>query len=275
MMIEIARREVLNNLIRFRDSLLEVRQKKDWQKVPVSGKTRVYKVLFNRHTGDLRFAQKITQLEHHFPRKPKTALEDWMGLLIEVHEKGEYEVHFEFKDESGHPLKAQGLDPLAWKIAKETLRVLNLKGKDIHKITPEVLLEEAALQDLSNIHLAPPKEEIEDLPGWAGSINRLQAEQMLTKEPIGTYLLREGDEIIQCSAFHLEETNQVAVHPFVLTDVQKDEKISDILLLQTDKGWTLYQDDPNLDDLAYHFYASPQALIFTLKDFAKIPKLLR
>ena len=280
---EISRREVLNNLIRFKDNLLEMRgedrqrgQDQD-EKEEQEGKLgeRKYKVLLNRKTGDMRFAQKISALEHHISRKGsrKETIEDWKEIQIVVHQKSARETaHFEVRDAQNHSLKASDLDPIAWRIASETLDVLNSKAKEIKGQQGGMLAEEAVLQDLSSIHLTSQRERIEDLPGWMGSLSRIDAEQILNGKAVGTYLLREGDEITLSIAFHFSEENLLSIHPYLLTVVEIDQKISDILLLQTDKGWTLYHDDPNLKDRElYPFSPSLQALLHELSPIARQP----
>lgn len=273
---EISRREVLNNLIRFKDYLLETRQEN--RRSPRETKQeRRYKVLLNRHAGDIRFAQKVTNLEHHISRKGsrKESPADWKEIYLIVQQNSPREqAHFEIRDSQNHFLKPSDIDPLAWRIASETLEVLNQKAKELKEIQGEMLVEEEVLRDLSSIHIAAQKERIEDLPGWMGSIGRIEAEHRLTGKPVGTYLLREGDEITISIAFHISEENLLSIRPYVLTVVEKDDKISDILLLQTDKGWTLYQDDPDLKDPElYHFLPSPQAMLHALGPIVRHPIL--
>ncbi len=279
--IEISRREVLNNLIRFKDNLLEMRgdegrHSRDQHKEREEKKEgRSYKVLLNRHTGDMRFAQKISSLESHIHRKGKSKAspEDWKEIHIIVNQSQKEGIHFEARDASDHALKPADIDPLAWRIAKETLEVLNVKGKEVDHLEAGMLPEEAVLQDLSSIHLGRPKEMIEDLAGWFGAIGRIEAEKILENQPVGTYLLREADEMMAVAASNLSRTNQIEIHPYLLTLVEKDLKISDILFLQTNKGWTLYEDDPNLKDPFYHFHASPQALLHSLSSRARRPMI--
>lgn len=279
MTYEISRREVMNNLIRFKDNLLEMRgedRSRQDQEEEKENKERKYKVLLNRKTGDMRFAQKITSLEHHIARKKakrEEAAEDWKEVQIIVEQKTSRDTaHFEVRDTQNHSLKPSDIDPLAWRIASETLDILNQKAKDVQSASPEILAEEAVLQDLSSIHIVTQKERIEDLPGWMGSINRIEAEKRLENQPIGTYLLREGDEITVSIAFHFSEENLLSIHPYVLTVVEKNQKIADILLLQTNKGWTLYHDDPNLKDLViYQYFPSPQSVLHYLSQIARHP----
>lgn len=279
MVHEISRREVLNNLIRFKDNLLEMRgeqgSRQDREEEEEKKGERKYKVLLNRKTGDMRFAQKISALEHHIARKGsrKESAEDWKEIQIIVHQKTPREsAHFEVLDTHNHSLKPSDLDPLAWRIASETVEVLNQKAKEVKGTHAEMLAEEAVLHDLSSIHLSTQKEQIEDLPGWMGSLSRIEAEQILENKPVGTYLLREGDEITVSIAFHFSEENLLSIHPYLITVVEKDLKIADILLLKTEKGWIQYHDDPNLkDSLLYQYYPSPQAILHALHQIARNP----
>lgn len=283
MVNEISRREVLNNLIRFKDNLLEMRgedrQRRQGGDKEEEGRgrkgERAYKVLLNRRTGDMRFVQKISALEHHIARKGgrKEVPEDWKEVRILVQQQTLREAaRFEIRDSLDHSLKPSDIDPLAWRITHETVDVLNQLAKGVKEDQSDLLAEEAALHDLSSIHLAVQRERIEDLPGWNGSLSRIEAEQKLKGHPVGAYLLREGDEITVSISFHFGEENLLLIHPYLLTVVERDNKIVDILLLQTSKGWVLYRDNPDLKDpVLYHYYPSPQGLLQTLAQMANRP----
>lgn len=273
MVFEISRREVLNNLIRFKDNLLEQsseRERREDQQGDESGRKgkRTYRVLLNRKTGDMRFAQKISNIESHISRRggKKETAEEWKEIRIIVQQESPGEAaHFEVQDAQNQSLKPTEIDPLAWRIASETLDLLNLKAKEVVGKHTEMLPEEAVLKDLSSIHISPVKEQIENFPGWMGSIDRIEAEQILNGKPEGTYLLRQGDELTLSISFHFEEENLLQIHPYLVTVVEKEGKISDILLLQTNKGWTLYHDDPNLNDAAlYQYCPSLRSLLLKL-----------
>jgi hypothetical protein len=176
------------------------------------------------------------------------------------------------RDSQNHTLKPSELEPLAWRVASETLDILNCKAEEVKGQFPDMLVEEAVLLDLSSIHLSSAKDRISDLPGWLGSVSRVDAEQMLNGKPVGTYLLREGDELTLAIAFHFEEENHLHIHPYLVTVVENEGKISDILLLQTSKGWILYFDDPNLNDLVlYEYYPTVQAILHHINHTAKHP----
>lgn len=255
-MVEITRREVLNNLIRFKDSLLE--------KPPKSSKgTRSYKVLVNCKTGDMRFPQKVKSLEHRIARKGKEVPGDWKETVLLVDE-----THFEMMH-ADVPLKSKDFEPLAWRIIRETLKALNLRAKELSATPP---IEEAVLQDLSFLQLTVPTEHIEDLPAWAGTLTREEAEKRLETKVQGTYLIRSADDLTQAMTFHFSEENHLPVKPFLITVVEDELKISDILVLHTPKGWTFYQDDPNLNDLLlYHYEKNPQDLICDVSDTIREP----
>jgi hypothetical protein len=174
-------------------------------------------------------------------------------------------------DPEGEAISPQTLDQIAWKIASETLNVLNIKGREVKIGRGDLLPEEMALQDLSSIHISSQIENIEDFPGWAGSLDRLDAERRLMSRPIGTYMLRHGDELTLSMTFHFSEENHISVRPYLLTVIEREKKISDILILETEKGWILYEDDPDLKDPFYHYHESLRALFKELVDRAKYP----
>lgn len=201
MAIEVSRREVLNNLIRFKDALLELHVR---QKAGDGQTERVYRVLLNRRTGDMRFARKISSLEHHFQIIGKGASEDWTQARLIVTETSDHHVHFEVKD-----IKETDLEPLAWRISSETVKVLNIKGHEVHEVSSDQLPEEMALADLSGIHCATQGERMEDFPGWAGSLSRMGAEAKLQGKPEGAFLIREAEPITRAMAQALSLSNHL------------------------------------------------------------------
>ncbi|MDE3045645.1 MAG: hypothetical protein KGJ02_03265, partial [Verrucomicrobiota bacterium] len=244
MAIQISRREVMNNLIRFKDALLEQNQGKE------DSTGRTYPVLVNRKTGDIRFAERVSQLEHRLPKpgKPATSLADWREVRIHVSTENPKIVHFELLDERETELKSDGMEILAWNILNETIQVLNQIAESHPPSSPEVLPEEAVLQDLSEIHLASPSVSIQAMPGWHGPIDRYEAERLLRDEPAGTYLLREGDSLTK----EITELLGEKIYPYLCTIIESEQRISDILLLQTPKGWTLYEDCFDLTETTYY-----------------------
>lgn len=251
---EFLRREVLNNLIRFKDSLLEKKRKIS------SDQERIYKVLINCKTGEMRFPEKIKSLESRFYKQSgHERANDWK----EAHIVANSQFAVEYVD----PID---IEPFAWGVISETIDVLNAIAQK--HLSRELTIEEIILSELSSLQTSRDSHRIEELPAWAGKIGREEAEKKLEGTIEGTYLLRGADPLTQAMGFHFTESNQMLVEPFLLTVVEGDEKISDILLIQTPKGWTLYHDDPNLNDIIlYKYEPSPEAVIRELTEVVKQP----
>jgi hypothetical protein len=266
--MDVSRREVLNNIIRFKDNLL-ARKRGGARETPAG---RSYPVLLNKKTGDLRFAQRIEEIEPHFERTQakQTTAKDWKEIHIEVLRKGR-QIHFEIWDEAHKKLAAQGLEPLAYKVIAETLEALNRLAQEHPEAADKPLPEEELLHDLSQIHIDPLALRFDDQPGWLGSLTRCEAEQMLQKRPPGTYLIRAADRDTEAIVFHLSQENQMTLEAYVCTYKDHEDKISEVLLLRTPRGWTWYQDDPRLTPPHYSFYSTPQALLQSLRSKAKHP----
>ncbi len=260
--IEISRREVLNNVIRFKTKVWEEPFTED---LPL---------LLNTRTGDIRFAEKISHLEHptFSGRKPQKPLAEWKKVQLHI-AKEKNRLQVELFEDKNHSLTERGLEPLAWRVVQETVEVLNeiiakhTTREKVSERTHEAV--KAALKDLSHIRLTLPKGYMEDLPGWRGFVDRVAAEKELREAPKGTYVLREIDVATRSIAFALSQENRTHIHAYVCTVVEAEEKISDILILHTSKGWTVYNDNPNLSD--YTYAPSPQSLLLTINHRAKHP----
>ena len=163
---------------------------------------------------------------------------------------------------------AKQLDPLAVRILFETLDVLN-KLVLLYHADSEVLPEAEALRHLRDIHIGPVQESIENVPGWSGRLSRIEAEKDLDGRPVGTYLIRKGDRLDESVAHAIAETNKMPVHVFVLTFIEKERKISDRLLIQTDMGWTICRDETNLS--LYQYHPTLYMLLESMSDQIKTP----
>jgi len=237
----ISRREVFNNLMRFKHSL------GGHISGDIHGK-RSYKALFNRQTGDIQFPEA---------QAPSSAMGEWDLIEFEVNPERLGTNFFEAKDKDHHPLNSGNMAPVAWRIMIETIQALN----EITAHSPSKNLpEKAVVEGLSKLKI-PSFRAIEMQPGWVGQVDRFQAEKDLSSKPIGTYLLRNGDEVTEEIAKRLMESNKMGVEVFVCTLVEPEDKISDILILLTDKGWTFYHDNPDLFDSEYKYQSEPEKLL--------------
>ena len=267
MVIQITRREVLNNLIRFKDNLLE----KESETV---SKKRVYTGLLNRHTGEIRFAQQVAMPQEKISQafniqgiQGKAA--DWMEIDL-VAEDTQKTVRFHLTGPKGSSLKPTEIDPLAVRILFETLEVLNRLASHYLAIS-ETLPEKAVLQHLSDLHIAPAHESIESMQGWSGRLSRIAAEKKLDGSPVGTYLLRHEDDYTEPVANAFSQANKMPVKIYVVTFVEENSKISERLLIQTQWGWTIARDVSDLSSPLYEYHPTLSALLSSLGDQCKTP----
>ena len=109
-------------------------------------------------------------------------------------------------------------------------------------------------------------------PGWVGSISRFEAEKYLEGKEVGTFVLREGDELSSRMLSALERANHEHLESCLLTVVEPGEKIAEYLIVHTPQGWTFYQDNPDLRDKGqYHFSPSLSQLLEKIHAIAKKP----
>ena len=102
-------------------------------------------------------------------------------------------------------------------------------------------------------------------------LSRIEAERCLAKQPVGTFILREGDELNQRITAALARGNHEVLQSCILTVVEPDQKISERFVVHTPKGWTIYQDNPDLHDGQYHFYRTMNELLRSIESVAKRP----
>jgi hypothetical protein len=219
---EISEREALNNLVRFRDHLSGASGKEEEQ-------SRVYSIWVNRGSGELSFRPQRNWIE---------------GALIASGK--EKRVSFS--------LSLRGaLDDLSERVTSEMLWILNDRGKKIEQLEGRVP-EWFALADLGSIAVTPKRREIESEPHWHGHLSRKEAERILKDQPNGCYLLREVDEVSALLA-----SRWMTPCKGYLVSLVEEEKIVDRLLVETDKGWLLYADEPNFS--RYRLYPTLKDLI--------------
>lgn len=115
---------------------------------------------------------------------------------------------------------------------------------------------------------------IEQFPGWAGEVSHAEAESLLIGKREGTYILRHGDFITHILEDNLSDENEKDMHCFILTVVEQNQKIEDILLIQSEDVWLLYHDDPDLIHDPYPSFSTLQELLDSLQTKAKYPLIL-
>jgi hypothetical protein len=224
--------------------------------------------LVNRHTGDVRFAQKIEEFQRYLPQpKDQGSISDWQEVHLVVEDEGQT-VHFRLTDAKGARLPAQELDPLAMRILFETLDVLNRLAALCQTVSAS-LPESEVVQDLSDIHIARVGESITTVPGWAGHLSRLDAERKLEDKTRGAYLLREAEDWESDIAIQIGNANQTSVTVYVLTFVQEGDRIAEKLLLETERGWAVCKDESDLS--LYAFYPNLPSLLKSMEEELEKP----
>ena len=270
MSIEVSYREVLNNLIRFKDSLLSQPIKKE------KTSKREYQVLLNCHTGEMRFATKVLHLKESLVprRKGSGSFHEWKEVRLIVTDGSDGKTHFDVFDKENHELdfsQEKEMDLIAFRVTKETLSVLNQKVQEVQSPPLSSLPEEEALRDLSSIRLRSQEVAREKIPGWAGPLTRSQAEKRLQGQKVGTYLIRTGDTIIDEAIQSLERENHCSIRYYILTFVREEQRIGEELILQVDGKWILYRDEPKIHSEQYNPCYTLEALLCRLSSDVRYP----
>ena len=217
----------------------------------------------------MQFSCKIDSARLHVPKTQKTHVSDWESLQLCV--GVEYgHIHFALKPGETKELQKPGFERIAIQVLIETIDALNRLAAEYGQ-GAKTVSEVDVVRDLSEVYFEPVAVRIDDLPGWVGAVERIDAEKMLQRRQNGTYLLRSAPPATQAIAFHLAEENRIDVKAYLCTVVESHQKIADILLLDTEKGWTTYQDNPNLLAPIYQYHANIQALLHALHGRAKHP----
>ena len=102
------------------------------------------------------------------------------------------------------------------------------------------------------------------MPGWKGDIERVDIEKRLENEKLGTYVLHRD-----------KMWNEVMkVETYLITVKEEDKKIAEQMIVHTKWGWTVYRDNPDLNDIEYYKYFNNfEEALHRLIPNAKIPLL--
>lgn len=254
-------RTVFTNLSRFKESLSRISPG-----ILSSTSRREYKVLLDSKSGEMKFPTGIRNLQFPLSSKGKSSSQDWMNVRLIVIDENGKKTRFEIRDAQNHLLES----PDQMGVAKQTLEFLNGEAEKIQAVASHFLPEQIALQNLSSIQVQARRNEIEALPGWAGHLTIQEAENKLKNAPIGTYLVRSGDDVaLMIDRMKMEYCFDI--QPYSLIFAAEEEKISEVLILRLPWGWIQYQDEPDLRSSLYTVYKSAQELVDGLKTVARIP----
>ncbi len=87
--------------------------------------------------------------------------------------------------------------------------------------------------------------------GWFGDLDRMAAEKLLAGAEVGVYLIRAGDDYTRILEQNLKADNSGSIHCYVLTLVEEEDKNSDKVLVHTQKGWSVFNDDLRLSEYRF------------------------
>ncbi len=219
----------------------------------------------DRKTGELLFTEEMTPTE-------QLNLKRWKGLNFFYRppsgkeEKGCFEI---LEDEGGCRLfELSELDIASKRVLSELVCVLNTSIAEIQgtKTVGDVYSEIIR----SELELPGPNQAGKDLvhEAWH-SVDRMEAERLLEKERIGTYLFRK-DEYATILEEQLSSRFREPVKCLTLTYLNDDRRVCDLTFVGKGGRWFIYDNDPTLENRGEN---SIQALFKSLRSILTQPLL--
>lgn len=265
MALRVHSHQVLNNLIDFKHKVL--RKEQLIEEGVYDEETRIYPALIHSKTGDIRFIKqrdKIQDVAFDIKEEEGWNISDWRQIHVIVHNPHEGEKAFEIVDGVNEEFDEGELEKVARRIMQETLEVLNKKA---NSYSGEGRVEDYVLNDVSEFELEESSEDVLKSPAFKGAITREQAEGLLTSKAVGTYLLRDLDQVAESTKCCFVKENGVHSEGFILTVKTADGQYAEYFLLKS-KKWMVYDDNPDYEKQVAHF-ASFEHLLFTLPHVKK------
>lgn len=232
---------VRQNIELFLDLLRRSKQKLQHRAIPSE---KIFKAWLNRETGQLLFAE-VTK-ESLFLAK-----EEWKPVDISYkYDPQAGEIVF-LLEESEVPLqgfRCDDLTPIAFNIVRDTMTMLNnichnLKGPSDLDTKMSVLTKLTIDGSVSHV-------DRNILIDTWHHVDRMEAEELLSDKPVGTYLFRK-DSFSEILEQQLCKQLKKPVKCFTLTYSQTNKKFSDITLVHYEGGWQYYDDDPSLKNRTF------------------------
>ncbi len=199
------------------------------------GSQREYRVLLNCKTGEMNFQKSIRDLEHSLSSMKASDALRLMDVRLIVIDREDGPSTFVLRDDQDRILES----PDDQGVVKKTLEMLN------------------------------SQEEITDLPGWVGSLSIDEAEKKLEGAPVGTYLIRSGDEV----SYMVDEMEEKygKIVSYSLLFASEEERVSEKLILHVSWGWIVQEDEPNLRSPSYTVFPTAKKLLESLGAFISKP----
>ncbi len=228
----------------------------------VDKSTQSVLVFLHRAKGEIRFfdnyaepldPKEWTCIRFHF--SPSTISQESFSLDISnVNEK-----HFSWKE-----LEAEAFFNL-----KETIKTMQFISRFLPKLKSfPSILKEFSLTNLDTLLSHLPGQDIIH-EAWH-DLTRKECEQLLLSRPPGVYLFRK-DEFASILEEELSSTHSQKISCTTLSYVSSVKKISDLTLVKTKDGWSIYTGNPNLEEARY---PTVDSLIDSMKGVCNTPFIL-
>lgn len=228
----------------------------------VDKSTQSVLVFLHRARGEIRFFDNYAEplnpsewscIRFHF--SPSSISQESFSLNISnVNEK-----HFSWKD----------LEPEAFFNLKETIKTMQFISRFLPRLKSfPLILKEFSLTNLDALLSRFPGQDIVH-EAWH-DLNRKECEQLLLRHSPGTYLFRK-DEFASILEEELSSTHKQKMMCITLSYVSSIKKISDLTLVNTKDGWSIYDGSPNLEEPTY---PTIDSLIDSMKGVLHTPFIL-
>lgn len=232
MKIVILDKNVRRNIELFRQLVHRQGQKRE---VLMENIKKGYKAYLNCKTGELRFTRQEGPGE-------------WKAVILHLHpgNEGAFEV---FSADNNQAFDLSQLNLEAENLFSKTVKTLNELAYDPkHARDAFWILRQIASVDFV---ISDQEEGVRNLvhDAWY-NVDRIEAENLLSGKPFGTYLFRK-DEFALDLEETLNESSSSPVTCITLTYTEKKGKICDKTLVYKEGKWLFYDDDPTLSETAY------------------------
>lgn len=160
------------------------------------------------------------------------------------------------------------LQPEAFFNLKETIKTIQFISKFLPKLKSfSSVLKEFSLTNIDTLFKHFPSQDIIH-EAWH-NLDRNECEQVLLNHPPGVFLFRK-DEFASILEDQLSLTHKQKITCITLSYASSIKKISDLTLVKTNEGWTLYNDNPDLEEAKY---PSVYSLLDSMRGVCNTPLL--
>jgi hypothetical protein len=217
-----------------------IRLKQEWPNQLKVGQE--FPILLNKKTGDIEFKKPSSS----FP----IVQEEWKELFLSVRLDGDQgDARFYLSNQEGQGVRSQEFELLAWQIANETINALNELISDLVSQAKQIRKKPAFIKK---------------------AISRLETEKLFQGKRVGTYIITEPDQAIIEVAYRMAKSNDMVLSLYILS-ILEEKNLNQYILIESDFGWTLLSDEPDLQSPVYKHFPNLPLLLRTLSPREKFP----